>query len=195
MINWISSWVQGIVIAVIISTIIEMILPNGNIKKYVRTAIGAYIVFVIISPIITKITGKEITLSSYKLPETKQTIASIDTNSYIESTYINKIKQDIISNIEKKQYSVSNINVDIEKDEKNYGKINKIDLVILKKEETKKSNIEPVKIEIKSSTKKQETITKEEIETLKKELKETYGTEKIKINERWLVCLKKKLKV
>ena len=58
MINWIGSWVQGIVIAVVISTIIEMILPDGNIKKYVRTVIGVYIVFVIISPIITKITGK-----------------------------------------------------------------------------------------------------------------------------------------
>ena len=49
MINWIGSWVQGIVIAVVISTIIEMILPDGNIKKYVRTVIGVYIVFVIIS--------------------------------------------------------------------------------------------------------------------------------------------------
>ena len=46
MINWIGSWVQGIVIAVVISTIIEMILPDGNIKKYVRTVIGVYIVFV-----------------------------------------------------------------------------------------------------------------------------------------------------
>ena len=47
MVNWISSWAQGIVIAVIISTIIEMILPNGNIKKYVKTVIGVYIVFAI----------------------------------------------------------------------------------------------------------------------------------------------------
>ena len=53
MVSFISSWVQGIIIAVIISTIIEMILPDGNIKKYVRTVIGTFIVFVIISPIIT----------------------------------------------------------------------------------------------------------------------------------------------
>ena len=127
MINWIGSWVQGIVIAVVISTIIEMILPDGNIKKYVRTVIGVYIVFVIISPIITKITGKEINLKLYELPETTTVQPNvIDTNTYIESTYINKLKQDIIENIETKGYKVININIGIEQKETGYGNINKI---------------------------------------------------------------------
>ena len=133
MINWIGSWVQGIVIAVVISTIIEMILPDGNIKKYVRTVIGVYIVFVIISPIITKITGKEINLKTYELPKTtivQQNV--IDTNAYIESTYINKLKQDIIEKIEAKGYKVININIGIEQKETGYGNINKIDLKISK---------------------------------------------------------------
>ena len=47
MISFINSYVKGIVVAVIISTIIEMILPEGKIKKYVKTVIGAYIVFII----------------------------------------------------------------------------------------------------------------------------------------------------
>ena len=116
MVNWISSWAQGIVIAVIISTIIEMILPNGNIKKYVKTVIGVYIVFAIISPIISKITGKEISLKTFEIPEESSKVTSaIDTNAYIENTYINKIKEDIIKNIEEKGYKVSSIKIDIEK--------------------------------------------------------------------------------
>lgn len=147
MISFINSYVKGIVVAVIISTIIEMILPEGKIKKYVKTVIGAYIVFIIISPIITKITGKEISLS-YKLPEANtKAINTIDTNVYIESTYINTIKQDIIKNIEAKGYTVQNINIEIENQEENYGKINKIDLKI-SKQKTKTSNIEPVEINI-----------------------------------------------
>lgn len=184
MVNWISSWVQGIVIAVTISTIIEMILPNGSIKKYVRTAIGTYIVFIIISPIITKITGKEINLSSYKLPETKETIVKIDTNSYIESTYINKIKQDIITNMEEKEYSVSNIKIDIETEEENYGKINKIELKISKNEHNSKTYIEPITINVNDNIKTEKNITDEEINSLKKYLNETYTAEKIIINER-----------
>ena len=58
MISLFSSWARGIVIAVVVSTIIEMILPNGSSKKYVKSVIGIYILFVIISPVAKKITGK-----------------------------------------------------------------------------------------------------------------------------------------
>ena len=36
MVNFINSWVQGIILSIIIATIIEIILPEGNNKKYVR---------------------------------------------------------------------------------------------------------------------------------------------------------------
>lgn len=183
MINFINSWVQGIIIAVVISTIIEMILPNGTIKKYVRTVIGAYIVFVIVSPIITKITGKEIDLSSYELSETeKYQIASIDTNAYIESTYINSIKQDIIENIEKKGYKVEKLSIEIDKTEEKYGEINQMILKI-SKQGTAVSTVEPVEININSETKKEEAVPLEGMQELKDFLKETYGTENISINE------------
>lgn len=181
MIDFINSWVQGIIIAVIISTVIEMILPNGNIKKYVRTVIGAYIVFVIISPFITKITGEQISLSSYKLPKYDK-ISSIDTNAYIESTYINYLKQDIIENIEKKGYKVESLSVDIDKTEDNYGELNQMILKI-SKQDTSVSSVEPVEININSETQKLEAVPLEEMQELKDFLKETYGTQNISINE------------
>ena len=182
MIEFINSWVQGITIAVIISTIIEMILPNGNIKKYVRTVIGVYIVFIIVSPIITKITGKEIKLESFEMPKIeKQASITIDTNAYIENMYINKIKEDIIENIETKGYKVSNITIEIDKTEENYGNIHAINLQILKTEE-KQSNIEIVEINIHNQIKHNEIIEESEIDELKNYLQKTYGTENIIIN-------------
>lgn len=181
MIDFINSWIQGIIIAVVISTIIEMILPNGTIKKYVRTVIGAYIVFVIISPIITKITGKEISLGSFKLPEMEvSTQATIDTNSYVESTYINTIKQDIIGNIQEKGYKVENLTIDIEKENEKYGEIKKIELLISRAEE-QTGNIKPVEININNKV-KEETISREELQVLKEYLKENYGASEILIN-------------
>ena len=182
MINFISSWVQGIIVAVIISTIIEMILPNGNIKKYVRTVIGAYIVFVIVSPIITKITGKEFNLGSYKLPEMEQSKqTAIDTNAYIENTYINKIKQDIIENIEKKGYKVTNIVIDINKQEENYGEINSINLKLAKNDKAA-STIEPIDININDEVKKNDDISNEEKEKIKQFLIENYGAKSVVIS-------------
>ena len=182
MIDFINSWVMGIIIAIVISTIIEMILPEGTIKKYVRTIIGAYIVFIIVSPIITKVTGKEISLSSFKLPEVETANQpTIDTNAYIESTYINTIKQDIIDNIEQKGYKVDEINIEIETEEENYGNITKINLKI-SKEKIQNSNIEPIKIDIDEEPKEVETILEEEIQELEEFLESTYGTKNILIN-------------
>ena len=58
MISSISSCAEQIIIAVIIATILEMILPKGNSKKYIKTVIGIYILYTIISPIITYISRR-----------------------------------------------------------------------------------------------------------------------------------------
>ncbi len=181
MVNFVNSWVQGIIVAVVISTIIEMILPNGNIKKYVRTVIGAYIVFVIISPIITKITGKEISLGSYELPKLQQSDISIDTNSYIENTYINNIEEGIIESIEAKGYKVNMVEVDIDRTEENYGNITSINLKI-SNEDNKTNEIKPIEIDINKEQEENEKISNEEKQNLINYLKENYGTENITIN-------------
>ena len=54
----ISLWASQIIIAVIIGTIIEMILPKGNNKKYIKVVIGVYILFTILSPVITNAYGR-----------------------------------------------------------------------------------------------------------------------------------------
>ena len=51
MVNNIRNWCECLVVAVVISILIEMLLPDGNNKKYVKVVIGIYIIFVIINPI------------------------------------------------------------------------------------------------------------------------------------------------
>ena len=52
MINFFKSWTEQIVIAVIIVSLFELILPKGNLKKYIKVILGLYIVFCIISPFV-----------------------------------------------------------------------------------------------------------------------------------------------
>lgn len=178
MFNWINSWMRGIIIAVIISTIIEMILPNGNIKKYIKTVIGVYIIFTIISPVVSKITGKEIDISKYINVQTEKyqtkELVTIDTNYYIKQTYIENIKNDITRELELKGYKVGKIQLEIEEGEAEYGKIKKIQLEILKNA----TNIEPIEISVnKSEENKIESIAEGEKENIRNFLKTTYGTE------------------
>ena len=50
-----------------------MILPEGNCKKYIKVVIGIYVLFTIVSPVITKLSGKEIKVSEI-----------LDLNEYIQ---------------------------------------------------------------------------------------------------------------
>lgn len=156
LIEWISTWAEQIVVAVIIASIIEMLLPNGNNKKYIKAIIGVYILFTIISPIIGKFVNidlKDIDYEKYfKEVETQETISqSLTTNNEktMGEIYISNLKADMKNKLEEKGYRVENINLNVElEDEKSYGKINEIVL------------------EISKSSKESENITKETNNTI-----------------------------
>ena len=126
MIEWITNWAQGIIIAVIIATIIEMILPNGSCKKYIKVVIGVYILFSIISPVISKITGKGFNISEelnleefYTEVYSKDIYNSLDKNNYnnIMDIYVSNLKSDIISKLKNKGYETIECEVKIKNEE------------------------------------------------------------------------------
>ena len=148
MINWIKLWVEQIIIAVIISIIVEMILPEGN-KKYIKMVLGLYILFVMIGPVISKATNSDEILDfDYNRFFPKDVYSTSNTekfentnNKLIEQTYIEKIKSDIETKIEKMGYSVDNINISIigNKSSENYGQISNLEIKISKLKEDKTS--------------------------------------------------------
>ena len=145
MIDWISTWAQSIIIAVIIATIIEMILPSGSSKKYIKVVTGVYILFTIISPVITKFTGKTLAVSdileldSYvneiKQKEVSQNLLAENNSASIKDIYTANLKSDIKNKLKQKGYSANNIVLTIG-DDKNYT-LNKIELDIEKIKEDK----------------------------------------------------------
>lgn len=194
MINYISSWAEQVIIAVIIATILEMILPKGNSKKYIKTMIGIYILYTVISPAITLATGKNLTIdySEYEkyFNNTKEYQALEKdfeniTEKSIQIAYKEEIKKQIQKDIEEMGLYLENI--DLETNLEN-GEIIKVSLIIIHKETEDKANnnIQINKIEIGEKKKEAKTnnLSKDETEKIKKLMQENYGVsnENIKIN-------------
>lgn len=171
MIDFLRTWANQIIVAVIIATIFEMLLPNGNNKKYIKMVIGIYVLFTIIEPIITKVTGNNLDISSFNYEKyfDKETIETTsqdfeDNNSkLIKQAYIDSVENDIKTKIKQKGYEVINIRIDIIENENQdtYGTIENINLIIKKIEEDEKNveqassnniNIENVDINISNSS-------------------------------------------
>lgn len=193
MISWFNSWAQGIILAVIIVTILEMIVPEGRNKKYIKIVMGVYITFTIISPIITKVTGNnfELDVSKYEDLFNSNSVQGVNeitslNNQSIENLYLNTIKTDIETELDKEGYESKKINItadiNVENEE---AKIYKIDIEVAKKpneEEIKKVN----KVEIGKSTEESNveevTLSAGEVNKLKEVLAEKYEIEKEKIH-------------
>lgn len=202
MIKFINSWAQGIILAVIIATIIEIIIPEGNNKKYVKTVIGLYILFTIIYPLITKISNNKFNFDSIIAKTSKEVSMydskvanSIETNTYIENTYKNNLKEKIKGTIEEKGYTILDFNLYIEtQNEEAYGQINSIVLKLQKANKEQNTikgvnKIEEINVNIKNNKtenlKTEKELTDSEIKTIKEYLNNIYSIEeeRIHINE------------
>ena len=127
MVEWISNWAESIIVAVIIATIIEMILPEGNSKKYIKVVIGVYVLFTIITPVINKFTGEDVQVSDILDLDTyiEEAEASVkmqntiqDNNqSSIMAMYSSGLKDDMKAKIEAKGYIVNSVDINIADDE------------------------------------------------------------------------------
>ena len=155
MIEFLSNWVQQIALSVIIVSIFELILPKGNLKKYIKVILGVYVVFCLISPFVDSqalYKLQDIDLGSYVEDKTKN-IQSEDNNVNQESMdlrlsqlYIEQLEKDIEKKVESNGYKMvkCNIDADLKSSSDNPG-IHKIDLTLSKNN----INIEDININTK----------------------------------------------
>lgn len=156
MIDFLSNWAQGIIVAVIIATIIEMILPNGSSKKYVKVVVGIYILFTIISPIITKFSSNNFNINDIldtKAYEEQMAKSDEDISKKIEENnnrtikdiYQSNLESDIKAKLKDKGYEVLNTYIQI-RDNENYT-IEFISLSLDKKETEESNQVRNIEIE------------------------------------------------
>lgn len=139
-------------VTLVIVTIIEMLLPDNKIKKYVKTVIGIYIIFCIISPFIDKKEFAEILEYTEKKLEKMEMENQVfsklqNTDSSIEVLYIEEFEKDVIKRVEELGYEVIKCEVSIEINaSKDNAGINIINIRIGDKKQKKEQGAE-VKIE------------------------------------------------
>ena len=166
MITFLKTWSNQIIVATIIAIILEMILPESNNKKYIKMIIGIYVLFTIISPVITKLIGNSLEFENFDYSQYFDDTIEISTSTnefeesnskLIKQAYIDSIENDMKSKIKQKGYEVISLKIGIIEDENSekYGTITNITMNINKiidnSEDTKISNninIEEVEINV-----------------------------------------------
>lgn len=169
MILAIKNWCEGIIIAIIISIIVELLLPNGNNRKYVKVVSGIYIMFVILNPILEMLKYDINFENMFNFGETQQVTQTMSQD--IKDIYVVGIKESIKQDIEKLGYNVETLEILLDS---NYENIEKIELKVELKEDKVKA-VEKVEIG------KDETDSDNSYSEIIELLKENYLVDETKI--------------
>ncbi len=106
----VNNWIQNLVVAIAITTIVEMLLPDNLNKKYIKMVCSIYILFIIVSPILSvnkidfdNLANKYVETSASQIDETENI-----SNIYIDA-YENEIKNELINN----GFNIKNVNINL----------------------------------------------------------------------------------
>lgn len=186
MVTYISSWARQIIVAVIVAVILEMILsPNSKSTKYIKTVIGVYVMYAIISPGLKLINKSSLDFSNIDYEEyftnsdiyrnMEMNIDEVEDDYFNESYELN-LKQSIENKLNEMGFVVSNIKMEIEfdKESEEYGEIKSIKIGLSKKT-TKSQKIVVNKIEVGENLQKENGVSDEDKSVIKDFLKQEYG--------------------
>lgn len=189
MIDNLSKYTMAIVCSSFMMNLIQMILPNGNSKKYVLFVCGVIMAIILISPVITFLN------EDYHLEEllsvNEEKLFEVEKEKYEEyyeneviHTYQSNIQNGIVERLKKAGYKVHNIQIE-------YDKVTMEPESLRLEIESMDGTVQPVRIEVSSfeisnndmSKGKNSSISAFEKLRLEKILKEEYGFEAVEINE------------
>ena len=190
MIKFLSNWIEQIAIAVIIASIFEMILPKGNISKYIKMILGVYIVFNIIAPFVDSkaiYNLENFNLDAYTKDWNLTSNSNINQESMdirLRHLYIEQIETNIKNKVNELGYEAEKCQVDanLESNSSSAG-IKRINLILKDKED--ENNIEKIyvnEISIGKILKFKSDDNSEKINKLKEILSEYYEVKEDIIN-------------
>ncbi|WP_161567207.1 stage III sporulation protein AF [Acidilutibacter cellobiosedens] len=150
-ISFLKDWAVNIVILFILISFLEIILPSGNMKRFLDMVIGILVIIAIMNPIIKLLNkNKDIDVDKSLLTSSVETMnISYKENDdllaaqkeQVITAYKNKLKREIEEIISSNtNYSVSDIKIELQEDEEreDYGNIKKIEMDIKEAKEEKK---------------------------------------------------------
>ena len=164
----ISLWIKDIVILFTIISIVELLMPKGNMKKYIELVVGILIMFTIISPF-AKLMNYDFKLddSLYNYTKKQEEKIENDDDFYmsheegVKSLVIEKMKGEIAHIVKKNtDYSLLDIDVDLDIGE-NSEEINYISIILSEKKKVERDisieKISPIEIDRSLKDKEMET--------------------------------------
>ncbi len=58
--SFLTSWAVSVAVAILFSSVVSMLLPESGIKKYASVVMGIVVTIIILAPVVTLFSGKDV---------------------------------------------------------------------------------------------------------------------------------------
>lgn len=190
MIDFLVAWAEQIVVALIIIVIFEMIIPNSSNKKYLKVIFGIFIVYIIISPIVSENSSNLINNmikdvgSINDIEQSSINLNQVDIiNGTFNEVYQENLTENIIETLKLKGFDIDVEQIEVE-DNNILSLTIKINGEIDTNSNTEKENNNSVNENVNASINKVNEIKIEEIQISENNVsEESENTEAVENNE------------
>ena len=138
--SFVSSWLKDIVVLFILISIVELIMPKGNMKRYINLVIGLLVIYTIINPF-TKLLKLDFNLDQgvFNYFQEEDILSSpnfsLQQDELIENLYKDKIIKELTEAVENNaNYNIIDISIGITNSKEDYGEIDYINLIVSKED-------------------------------------------------------------
>lgn len=181
MIKFMKNWCEGIIVGVMISLIIELIIPEGNNKKYVKVISGIFIIFTVLNPIFQNLNFDfEKTFDElFDNSSVETSTVDVYVNNEMKDVYILGIENDIKEFLKGNGYKVEKVNIKLDL---NYEEIISLEIKIKDFENIEDIEIQNIVISDDKENIDKNKVEDEELKKIKNVISEEYKIEEGKIS-------------
>ena len=181
MIKFMKNWCEGIIVGVMISIIIELIITEGNNKKYVKVISGIFIIFTVLNPIFQNLNFDfEKTFDElFDNSSVETSTVDVYVNNEMKDVYILEIENDIKEFLKRNGYEVEKVNIKLDL---NYEEIISLEIKIKDFENIEDIEIQNIVISDDKENIDKNKVEDEELKKIKNVISEEYKIEEGKIS-------------
>lgn len=140
-ISYLSNWLKDVAVLFILISIAELVMPKGNMKKYINMIIGLLIIFTIVNPL-AKLLKVDFDLSKLVFNYSRENYTNSNSQlsiyeeqeKQVEKLYKEKIYKDINDLlIEETEYQVQDMKISLVDNSEQFGEIQDMSITLIDK--------------------------------------------------------------
>ncbi len=112
--EWLQNWIRNLILVILLAHFIELLLPDNELRRYVKVVIGFFVIIVILTPLL-QVTNRQLPGLDFNLVTTQAPSFAeiVDKGKHLRDNQQEKVKQDYRQKLAQQIKAVVKLNTNL----------------------------------------------------------------------------------